>query len=139
MQKQPFTDVLQNWCSLNFRNIHMKTPVLEFLFNKDIRLHALKFIKKRLQHRCFPVNISKNFKNSFFIIHLWWLLLVKRYREIIFPLVEVVLRKLFTLLKEKIEREELKIEFLTLLSSKLVDILFISVQQIFFLLQFKQC
>ena len=30
-----------------------------------IRLHACSFIKKKLQHRCFPVNIAK-FKNSFF-------------------------------------------------------------------------
>ena len=30
-------------------------------------------IKKRLQHRCFPVNIAKFFKNSFFIEKFWWL------------------------------------------------------------------
>ena len=31
-----------------------------------IVLKACNFIKKRLQHRCFPVNIPKNFKNNFF-------------------------------------------------------------------------
>ena len=33
------------------------------------------FIKKRLQHRCFPANIAKFLKTTFFIKHLWWLLL----------------------------------------------------------------
>ena len=28
---------------------------------------------KRLQYRCFPVNIEKNFKNTFFAEHLRWL------------------------------------------------------------------
>ena len=39
-------------------NIHRKTPVLESLFSKVASLEAYKFIKKRLQHRCFPVNIA---------------------------------------------------------------------------------
>ena len=34
MQKQSFTNVLKNRCSLKFRKIHRKTPVLESLFNK---------------------------------------------------------------------------------------------------------
>ena len=54
MQKQPFEDVLQNRCSSTFCNIHRKTPLLESLFNK--------FIKKRLQHRYFLVNIAKKWK-----------------------------------------------------------------------------
>ena len=33
------------------------------------------FIKKRLQHRFFPVNIAKFLRTTFFIEHLWWLLL----------------------------------------------------------------
>ena len=36
-------------------NIHRKTPVLESIFNKV----ACNFVLKRLQHKCFPVNISK--------------------------------------------------------------------------------
>ena len=39
-------------------NIHRKTPVLESLFSKVTRLKICKFIKKRLQHRCFPVNTA---------------------------------------------------------------------------------
>ena len=34
LQKQLFTDVLQNWCSYKFRKFYRKTPVLESLFNK---------------------------------------------------------------------------------------------------------
>ena len=36
----------------------MKTPVLESLFNKVAGLQGCSFIKKRLQQRCFTVNIS---------------------------------------------------------------------------------
>ena len=33
--------------------------MLESLFNKVAGLKACNFIKKRFQHRCFPVNILK--------------------------------------------------------------------------------
>ena len=36
--------------------IFTETPVLEYHFNK---VAGLNFIKKRLQHRCFPVNNAK--------------------------------------------------------------------------------
>ena len=35
-----------------------KTPLFESLFDKVVDLQACDFIKKRLQHRCFPVNIA---------------------------------------------------------------------------------
>ena len=38
--------------------------------------YACTFIKKRLQHRCFPVNIEQFLRTAFFIEHLWWLLLI---------------------------------------------------------------
>ena len=56
-------------------NIHRKTPVLESLFSKIASLEACNFIKKRLQHRCFPMNIAKFFRNFFFPKHHRWLLL----------------------------------------------------------------
>ena len=37
----------------------MKKLVLESLFNKAAGPKACNFIKKRLQHRCFPVKFSK--------------------------------------------------------------------------------
>ena len=52
----------------------MRTPVLEFFFNKVASLNAYSFIKKRLQHRCFPVNIAKLLITASFIEHLRWLL-----------------------------------------------------------------
>ena len=33
-------------------------------------------LKKRLWHRCFPVNIAKYLRTPFFTEHLWWLLLL---------------------------------------------------------------
>ena len=35
-------------------------------------------LKKRLWHRCFPVNFAKFLRTSFFTEHLWWLLLYIR-------------------------------------------------------------
>ena len=42
-----------------------------------MKLHAKvrNFIEKRLQHRCFPVNIVKFIRTALFIEHLRWLLL----------------------------------------------------------------
>ena len=34
---------------------------------------ACNFIKKRLQHRCFPVNIAEFLRIAIFIEHIWWL------------------------------------------------------------------
>ena len=54
-----------------FRNIHKKTAVLESLLNK----FALKFfIKKRLQHSYFLVNIGNVLRTNL-VIEDWWLLL----------------------------------------------------------------
>ena len=44
--------------------------MLESLFNKSRGLKPCNFIKKRLQHRCFPVNLTKFLRSAFFIEHL---------------------------------------------------------------------
>ena len=44
---------------IRFSNILRKTLVFESLFNEVAGLQACNFIKKKLQHRCFPVNIAK--------------------------------------------------------------------------------
>ena len=49
--------------------------MLESLFNKVASLQACNFIKKRLQYRCFPVNIAKDLWTAFYTEHFWWLLL----------------------------------------------------------------
>ena len=58
-QKQQFADVLQNRCSKNFYNIHNKITGIGSLFNKAAGLKTCNLIKKRLQHKFFPVNIAK--------------------------------------------------------------------------------
>ena len=63
---------------LKFSNIHRKTPVLESLLNKVAGLIGCSLIEKKLelQYRCFTVEYHEMFKNSFFIEHLWWLVLL---------------------------------------------------------------
>ena len=42
----------------------------------SIKLQApITLLKKRLWHRCFPVNFAKFLRTTFFTEHLWWLLL----------------------------------------------------------------
>ena len=59
-----FAGVLQNRCSLKFRNIHKKLLVLGSLFNTIAVFQPCNYIEKKLQHRCFPVNIAKSLKKS---------------------------------------------------------------------------
>ena len=49
--------------------------MLESAFNKVADLQACKFIKKRHQHRCFPMKVVKFLRTPFFKEHLRWLLL----------------------------------------------------------------
>ena len=54
------TDVLKN-----FANFTEKKTVLESLLNKFPVLKGCNFIKKRLQHRCFPVKFHKFLRGPF--------------------------------------------------------------------------
>ena len=47
--------------------------MLESVFNKDAGPLACSFIKKRLQHRCFPVKFGKFLRIPFLTEHLRWL------------------------------------------------------------------
>ena len=53
----------------------------ELFSNKGVHRNSSKFrpeafnLKKRLWHRCFPVNFTKLLPITFFIEHLWWLFL----------------------------------------------------------------
>ena len=107
-QKQPPEMFYRKSCFLKFRNIHRKTPVFESPFNRfaDFKkncnflkkglqhrktpvleshfkkvagLEARKSMKRKLQHRCFPMNIAKFLKTAFSVEHLWWLLLKLRH------------------------------------------------------------
>ena len=56
---------LKKRCSLKLCNIFRKTPVLGSLFNKVVGLQDCKYIKKRLQHRCFVRHLRKFLRTSF--------------------------------------------------------------------------
>ena len=56
--------------------MHRKTLVPESLF-KVVGLRFATLLKKRLWHRCFPVNFVEFLRTPLFIEHLWWLLLFR--------------------------------------------------------------
>ena len=64
--------VLKN--SANFTRKHLCQSLF---FNRVAGLMPATLLKKRLWHRCFPVNFSKFLKAPFFTEHLRWLLLAK--------------------------------------------------------------
>ena len=66
-QKQPFADVLQNWCSLKFRKIERKTSGLEFLFSK---VTASNLIWKETPAQLPSCKFYEVSKNTFFIEYL---------------------------------------------------------------------
>ena len=76
-----FADVLQSKSSLKYPNIYRKTTVLDSLFNNVPGLQTSNFIKKWLQHRCFPVNFANFLRTAFSIEHLWWRVLCLLERE----------------------------------------------------------
>ena len=58
LQKQPSKVFCKKSCSQKFLNLRRKIPVLESHYNSR-SLQAYNFIKTRIQHRFFPVNIAK--------------------------------------------------------------------------------
>ena len=54
----------------NFAKFTGKHLSQGLLFNKAAGLRPATLLKKRLWHRCFPVNFAKFFKNTFFTEHL---------------------------------------------------------------------
>ena len=54
----------------NVGKSHRKTLVLEPLFNKVAGLKTCNVIKKRLQHKCFPLKFAKILRTSFFMENL---------------------------------------------------------------------
>ena len=59
----------------NFPKFTRKHLCQSLFFNKVVGLRPATLLKKRLWHRCFPVNFVKFLRTPFFIEHLWWLLL----------------------------------------------------------------
>ena len=61
----------------NFTKITGKQLCQSLFFVKVTGLRPINLSKKRLWHRCFPVNFVKLLRSPFHIEHLWWLLLKK--------------------------------------------------------------
>ena len=80
----------------------MLSHALQSSFNKVAGLKTYNFIKKRLWHRCFPVNIANLLRTAFFIGHLWWLLL----------------DFLQNLLKTTLKKKKFSVEFFSEISKK---------------------
>ena len=57
----------------NFKIFTGKHLCWSLFFNKVAGLQACNFIKKRLQRKCFPLNIAKSLRTAF-KEHLWWIL-----------------------------------------------------------------
>ena len=62
--------VLRNFTKLTGKHLRQS-----LFFNKVVGLRPATLLKRRLWHRCFPVNFVKFRRTPFFIEHLWRLLL----------------------------------------------------------------
>ena len=60
----------------NFTKFTGKHLCQSLFFNKVAGLRPATLLKKRLWHRCFPVNFVKFLRTPFYIEHLWRLLLM---------------------------------------------------------------
>ena len=60
----------------NFAKLTEKQLCQSLFFNKFPDLRPETLLKKRLWHRCFPVNFAKFLRTPFLIEHLRWLLLI---------------------------------------------------------------
>ena len=58
----------------NFTKFTGKHLCQKLFVNKIAGLRPATLLKKRLWHRCFPVNFVKFLRRPFYIEHLWWLL-----------------------------------------------------------------
>ena len=89
--------------------------MLGSLFNKVLGLQSCDFVKRRLQHRCFPVNITNFLRTSFFIEHLWWLLL-----NLLQNLLEITVKKIIS--QKKFSQKFLRNHFSVLVATFLKKI-----------------
>ena len=71
MVKKLPLEVFYKKAVLKLLQYSQETPVLESLFNKVAGLRPASLSKKRLWHRCFPVNFLKFLRTHFLKEHLW--------------------------------------------------------------------
>ena len=55
---------------LKYSQYSQENTCVGVFFNKVAGLRLANVLKKRLQHRCFPVNVAELFKNTYFEEHL---------------------------------------------------------------------
>ena len=65
IKKQMPQGFCKNGVLKKFHKIHLKTLVLESLFNRVSGLWPATLLKKRLQHKCFQVNFVKFWRTPF--------------------------------------------------------------------------
>ena len=86
---------LEVFCKKCVLEIHTRKHLCQSLFfNKVAGLRSATLFKKRLWHKCFPVNFAKFLRTFFFTEHLRWLFLFFAQ----FILQHPILRSLFLLL-----------------------------------------
>ena len=78
----------------NFAKFTGKQPCQSLFFNKVAGLRPETLFKKRLWHRCFPVNFVKFLRTPFFTEHLWRLFL---YVTIFLSIQKLVFVKVFNI------------------------------------------
>ena len=78
----------------NFAKFPGKQPYQSLFFNKVAGLRPETLFKKRVWHRCFPVNFVKLLRTPFFTEHLWWLFL---YVTIFLSMQKLVFVKVFNI------------------------------------------
>ena len=65
----------------NFAKFTGKYLCQSLFFNKVAGLRPATLLKKRLWHRCLPVNFGKFLRTPFLIEQLWWLLLSSHHKQ----------------------------------------------------------
>ena len=77
-QKQPPEVFCKKGVLQTFAKFTGKHLCQSLFFNNVEGLMPAKLLKRRLWHRCFPVNFAKFWRTPFFMEHLRWLLLYKQ-------------------------------------------------------------
>ena len=75
-QKQPPEMLCKKGLLINFTEFTGKNRCQGLFLNKVADLRPATILRKRLWHRCFPMNFAKFVRTPFIIERLWWLLLV---------------------------------------------------------------
>ena len=93
IKKQPPQGFCKKGVLKKFHKVHLKTPVLESLFNRVSGLRPVILLKKKLQHRCFQVNFVKLLRTTFLQNTSIICLTVLFYKEVLYTCSNLLLEK----------------------------------------------